>query len=201
MLAINEEFESFQGEGSLAGTRMYFVRLQGCSVGCYFCDTKYTWKQSDQTVDELDIIDRVLQSGCRWMCITGGEPLEQDLHKLVELAHRRNIHVQIETSGMYHNNILSSIDWVTVSPKMLFSKKQFNDDVLGDASELKCVVTKDIDVDYYLERFEMFANMSVPKKIFQPVDNDPKIVDMLLKRKDIQNWKVMIQQQKVMHVR
>ena len=52
MLAINEEFYSVQGEGANTGVLQYFVRTQGCAVGCYFCDTKYTWKASEATVKE-----------------------------------------------------------------------------------------------------------------------------------------------------
>src|SRR5713226_6178734 len=40
---IAETFYSIQGEGATAGLPAIFVRLQGCSVGCGWCDTKYSW--------------------------------------------------------------------------------------------------------------------------------------------------------------
>jgi organic radical activating enzyme len=38
---IAEVFHSIQGEGATPGAPAVFVRLQGCSVGCRWCDTKH----------------------------------------------------------------------------------------------------------------------------------------------------------------
>ncbi|MGY8878270.1 MAG: 7-carboxy-7-deazaguanine synthase QueE, partial [Pseudoalteromonas sp.] len=43
MYKINEVFETIQGEASFTGTPSIFLRLQGCPVGCSWCDTKQTW--------------------------------------------------------------------------------------------------------------------------------------------------------------
>ena len=40
---VAETFYSIQGEGATVGQPAIFVRLQGCSVGCGWCDTKYSW--------------------------------------------------------------------------------------------------------------------------------------------------------------
>ncbi|HVP15462.1 MAG TPA: 7-carboxy-7-deazaguanine synthase QueE [Terriglobales bacterium] len=40
---VSEIFLSLQGEGPSAGTPAHFLRLQGCTVGCVWCDTKYAW--------------------------------------------------------------------------------------------------------------------------------------------------------------
>lgn len=40
---VAEVFDTIQGEATFTGTPSWFVRLQGCDVGCPFCDTKYTW--------------------------------------------------------------------------------------------------------------------------------------------------------------
>ncbi len=40
---VNEIFETIQGEATYTGTPAVFVRLQGCPVGCPWCDTKHTW--------------------------------------------------------------------------------------------------------------------------------------------------------------
>ena len=41
---VNEIFQSIQGEATFTGTPSIFVRLQGCPVGCAWCDTKHTWE-------------------------------------------------------------------------------------------------------------------------------------------------------------
>lgn len=184
----------------MSGQKMYFVRLQGCTVGCYFCDTKYSWKESDQIIKEKDIIQRALDSGVEWMCITGGEPLEQDLTALVLNAQDKGLKVQIETSGQFFAGIINDIDWVTVSPKDLFSvlkDKKTNELFIIKAHEFKCVVTKPSDVDYYLKRFGHFDGV----KHFQPVDNNPAIACMMKDRDDLGDWRVTCQQQKVFNLR
>lgn len=197
MLAINEEFLSYQGEGTKTGVRMYFVRLQGCAVGCHFCDTKYTWKKEQATTNEEDIVQRAKDSGARWVCITGGEPLEQNIETLVALLHKAGLEVQIETSGMYFSKVLSEIDHVVVSPKELFSKKELNEDVLNFADEIKCVVTKKEDIDHYLKQYDgcKFAEL-----IFQCVDNSNILAEVIMNRKDVGNWRLMVQQQKVLEI-
>ena len=40
---INEIFETIQGEGHFTGIPSIFIRLQGCPVGCSWCDTKHSW--------------------------------------------------------------------------------------------------------------------------------------------------------------
>jgi organic radical activating enzyme len=38
---IIEIFSSFQGEGPYAGRRQIFIRLAGCPLSCFYCDTPY----------------------------------------------------------------------------------------------------------------------------------------------------------------
>jgi 7-carboxy-7-deazaguanine synthase len=41
--ALNDLYRCIQGEGAMTGTPMMLIRLQGCGVGCPWCDTKETW--------------------------------------------------------------------------------------------------------------------------------------------------------------
>lgn len=110
---INEVFVSVQGEGYRAGQPAIFVRLQGCHIGCPFCDTRYAWKTR---VDDLTPckIDGVIETLLFWkerypninlIVLTGGEPFEQ-LEAVYELVHTikdtkplTDMVISIETSG------------------------------------------------------------------------------------------------------
>lgn len=101
-LWVQEVFHTIQGEGPFAGVPATFVRLCGCSLRCYFCDTDFetsTWKP---TVDELT---REIVSSTRPMTdlvvITGGEPLRQNLGVLVPKLITLGYRVQIETAGVH----------------------------------------------------------------------------------------------------
>ena len=42
-LPIVETFHSLQAEGLHFGKSAFFIRLGGCNVGCFWCDTKESW--------------------------------------------------------------------------------------------------------------------------------------------------------------
>lgn len=114
MYQVNEIFYSIQGEGFNAGQPSAFVRLQGCTVGCQWCDTKYTWKKGGVSMSTADIVTL-----CKFVnvVITGGEPTLYDLDELI-IALRENGHrIAIETSGQNPLKGNEIPDWMTVSPK------------------------------------------------------------------------------------
>ncbi|MFI5377241.1 MAG: 7-carboxy-7-deazaguanine synthase QueE [Candidatus Rokuibacteriota bacterium] len=98
---IAETFYSIQGEGVTAGRPAIFVRLQGCSVGCGWCDTKYSWDPAAGREVTLDgLLDEVAGLPCRRVVVTGGEPLESPLFTpLVGALAGRGYTVEVETSG------------------------------------------------------------------------------------------------------
>jgi organic radical activating enzyme len=83
---VAEKFKSIQGEGQYAGTPMAFIRFVGCSVGkkiCQHCDTDFDntmpWRGGGEfTAGEL--LDWA--APYKHICLTGGEPLDQELHHL-----------------------------------------------------------------------------------------------------------------------
>ena len=103
-LPVNEVFETIQGEATFAGMPAIFVRLQGCDVGCPWCDTKFTWELDESKVVSFDTMLAKPDSAspafarvgtdvlvnclisypfrARHIVITGGEPAMHDLAAL-----------------------------------------------------------------------------------------------------------------------
>lgn len=99
-LWIQEVFYTLQGEGPFFGQPSVFIRLGGCNLRCFWCDTDFessTWKP---TLDELlDKVESLRSSGCDLVVLTGGEPFRQNIVPLVESLLSRDLRVQIETNG------------------------------------------------------------------------------------------------------
>jgi 7-carboxy-7-deazaguanine synthase len=118
-MVVNEIFYSLQGEGLLAGTPSVFIRLAGCPVGCVWCDTKYAWDANEgEELPISEIVNRVVQWPCRFVVITGGEPiLNPQLPDLAGALKERNKHITIETAGIKFIAGLAC-DLMSVSPKL-----------------------------------------------------------------------------------
>ena len=99
-MKIAEIFKSLQGEGKNQGKPCLFIRLAGCNLHCRWCDTAYA--RSGGTELNLDIIlEQVWRVNPSYVCITGGEPLQQadELEPLLVSLHKRGTTVDIETNG------------------------------------------------------------------------------------------------------
>jgi 7-carboxy-7-deazaguanine synthase len=98
-LRITEIFCSLQGESRSVGYATVFVRLTGCPLRCYYCDTKYAYSGGN-LFDINAIVEQVLGYGVPYVTVTGGEPLAQEgtielLQKLCDAGTT----VSLETSG------------------------------------------------------------------------------------------------------
>ena len=124
-MRVSEIFYSLQGEGMLAGTPSVFVRLAGCSRRCRWCDTAYAWDfAAGEELDAGQITEQVNLWPCRFVVLTGGEPLTgPDLAVrpgLVDLSHRLRAagkHVTVETAGILFVPDLAC-DLMSSSPKL-----------------------------------------------------------------------------------
>ena len=121
---IAEIFFSIQGEGPTAGLPAVFIRLQGCSVGCQWCDTKYSWDPAAGRAVDLDgLMSQARSYPCRRVVITGGEPLESSLFfPLVTALQSEQFEIEVETSGTVEPPVRSGreIQW-NVSVKLAAS--------------------------------------------------------------------------------
>lgn len=81
-----------------------FVRLQGCRVGCRWCDTKFSWpiNKGGSLMTPRDIVAEICRvSGVvNKVTITGGEPMEQYGEAFVELLDLLGEYdISMETAG------------------------------------------------------------------------------------------------------
>lgn len=200
MLAVNEEFTGIMCEGLHTGIPMYFVRLQGCTVSCYFCDVKFTWKKWDPNEDEAKIVKRAKESNLEWVCITGGEPYQQNIYRLLKLCKEIGLKTHVETSGAFPMDSIAP-DWLSLSPKDLFSKYKTLEKIAWAADEIKVIVTQPKDLDYYLDQYHMTTGLTNPYFIIQPVDtktNDKRLIDHIFRKTvGLSNVRIMTQQNKV----
>lgn len=129
MYQVTDVWHTIQGEGPLMGTPAVFVRFSGCTLACFFCDTK--WDDGAPYLSLQQIVRRVLDTlppNCQLVVLTGGEPLRQDLAPFIyhlrqqaELERGQAPHIQIETSGSVWDPALAAFSseylTVVVSPK------------------------------------------------------------------------------------
>ncbi|QGJ68894.1 7-carboxy-7-deazaguanine synthase QueE [Planctomycetales bacterium 10988] len=119
-MKISELFYSRQGEGKLTGTPSLFVRVSGCNLRCWFCDTPYaSWNPEgiNYSIDEILSQLEKLAPDCRHAVLTGGEPMIfPQLVELTEKLKARDFHITIETAG---TKLLSvQCDLMSISPKL-----------------------------------------------------------------------------------
>lgn len=216
--AVNEVFQSIQGEAHHAGTPSVFVRLQGCAVGCPWCDTKHTWalnpgqevsteqmlaKAADAStfarMTQDDILSVVSRFNARHVVITGGEPCTYDLRGLTDALLRAGRSVQIETSGTQPVRVAPET-WVTVSPKLgMPGGFVVRDEALARADEIKLPVGKMADV----ERLSaLIAGKITTDEIWlQPISRSQKATELCLSQAIARNWKLSVQIHQFLGVR
>ena len=85
-LSINEMFETIQGEGAHTGIPSIFVRLQGCPVGCPWCDTKHTWTLDDALVTTAQAVIAKNEESEHYFDVNENELLTQGINYNVEYA-------------------------------------------------------------------------------------------------------------------
>ncbi len=218
---INELFETIQGEGFYTGTPAIFLRLQGCPVGCPWCDTQHTWDKSAKDQVDLSTVLTKSSATAQWteltaaevlaafkqqgfhakhVVITGGEPAMYDLRELGNVLEAAGYNLQIETSGTYELKV-SADTWVTVSPKLdMPGGFLVRPDCMKRANEIKHPVAmqKHIDaLDNLLERCPPAVGTIIS---LQPISQRPRATELAIKTCIERNWRLSVQLHKYLHI-
>ncbi|MDX1726518.1 MAG: 7-carboxy-7-deazaguanine synthase QueE [Pseudoalteromonas tetraodonis] len=220
MYKINEVFETIQGEASFTGTPSIFLRLQGCPVGCSWCDTKQTWDVDnvykvslDDTVEKKADSDHWAEASAaqvlelfkyrgytaKHVVITGGEPCMYDLNPVCNLLHDHGFSTQIETSGTFE--ILAPAQtWVTVSPKI---NMRGGYKVLSSAMQRADEIKHPVAMQKHVEELEeLFTATGVnPKLVYlQPISQKASATKLAIDTCIAKNWRLSIQVHKYLGI-
>ena len=220
-LRLNDIYPTIQGEGCLTGTPMVLIRLQGCGVGCPWCDTKETWENDpanrvvvlqdamgtnarwiDASAETIASKARQAGPSLRWALVTGGEPAEQELAPLVDALHDAKFKVAIETSGTALGHVGAAFNWVCVSPKFSMpGGKPVLPRAFLDADEIKQVVGKAADIER-LDAFLASATIRPTCTIsLQPVSQSAKATELCVATCLERGWRLSLQMHKYLNVR
>ncbi|EXU74958.1 7-carboxy-7-deazaguanine synthase QueE [Erwinia mallotivora] len=218
---INEMFQTLQGEGFYTGVPAIFIRLQGCPVGCSWCDTKHTWDKLASRETALgDILLKTVESDAwgmadaqallavigqhgwtaRHVVITGGEPCIYDLTPLTEYLEQQGYRCQIETSGT-HQVLCSSATWVTVSPKV---NMRGGYDVLNQAlvraDEVKHPVARQRDIDALDALLVTLDDQKSRIVALQPISQKKDATQLCIETCIARNWRLSMQTHKYLNI-
>jgi len=125
-LRVTEDYLCLEGEGLTLGAPTHLIRLSGCDLRCWWCDSKQS--SFDEREARLIPIARLLKrvgAACpAWVSMTGGEPLWRSalelasLGQLMKALKERGYKVKIESNGRHWRPELDAfIDLWSVAPK------------------------------------------------------------------------------------
>jgi len=210
---INELFETLQGEGSFTGQPSIFIRLQGCPVGCSWCDTKHTWdielddqvtplemlakkeetsKWANYTPEEVLVLFKEKQFRAKHVVVTGGEPCMVDLTPLCELLEQQGYSTQIETSGTFEI-VTTDKCWVTVSPKInMRGGYEVLASAMNRANEIKHPVATEKNVDDLKILLAKHHIENTPIYL-QPISQKQRATELAIETCIANDWRLSVQ--------
>jgi 7-carboxy-7-deazaguanine synthase len=186
-MIVNEIFYSLQGEGFLAGVPSVFIRLAGCPLRCQWCDTKYAWsKEAGRQYIIDEIIQAVQKWPCRYVVITGGEPMvDPDISQLISELKAADKHITIETAGIAYIPDMPC-DLMSISPKL-------DNSVPEDVK--MAAIHKDSKLDLAVLE-ELVSNYNYQLKfVVNSVNDVAEIQELLDKIDNVNTAKVMLMPQ------
>lgn len=178
-------YATINGEGQHIGNPCVFVRLQGCDVGCVWCDAMSTWafKQGDKRKgiafsykELMNYLDNECP-GTQRIWFTGGEPtlyskeILQFIRYYKKFGTRKRIWHMITAGSKYYEPLLYELDWITIDIKPPTSKAfkgkgtppEFvswcmEDKYISPKVEFKMAVAKDTDdINFALQSIKQLS--------------------------------------------
>jgi len=125
-LRVTEHYACVEGEGATLGALTYLIRLSGCDLRCWWCDSKFSSFREDEAREVLpaELEAAALASGAGWASFTGGEPTWRgaaELKALAGLARRlrgRGLKIKVESNGRRLPKALAGcVDLWSIAPK------------------------------------------------------------------------------------
>jgi len=118
VLRVSEIFYSLQGEGQDIGRPVVFLRLAGCNLCCVTCDTAYAWEEGEEVPIQV-LRERLKVFPCRYLVVTGGEPLLQarEMVELLDLLPSWTLALETNAT-LWEPEVLGRFSLVTASPKL-----------------------------------------------------------------------------------
>jgi 7-carboxy-7-deazaguanine synthase len=173
-LRITEIFYSLQGESNTVGLPTVFIRLTGCPLRCVYCDSAYAFKGGEK-MSLADIITEVERYGCKYITVTGGEPLAQpaSLNLMTQLLDKGHI-VSLETSGALDVStvdprVIKVMDMKTPSSGEVDKNRYANIDHLVAHDQIKFVIGSDKDYRWSKAILTEYDLLNRCEILFSPV--------------------------------
>lgn len=125
-LRVTERYLCLEGEGRTLGAATFLIRLSGCDLRCWWCDSKFSSFREDEAreVPWQTLLKEALASGAAWASFTGGEPTWRTPAELASLARlcrglkRAGLQIKVESNGRrWAQELEGLVDLWSLAPK------------------------------------------------------------------------------------
>lgn len=105
---VHDIFPTIQGEGPWQGYPTLFIRMSGCNLRCFWCDTEFNNGEYYKLPELVATIrQRTQENDCRKVVLTGGEPMLQQIGLIAQAMPLHQF--QVETAGSVWTDSLDRV--------------------------------------------------------------------------------------------
>ena len=173
MINVNTIYPAFMGEVNKfgIGAPCTFVRLAGCNIRCYaemlgtFCDTpEALCFNGGKQMHIEDIVSQCKAHGNNIICLTGGEPLCQDVRPLLSFLTSYGFKVVVETNGTRSiepyqmEGVSFVVDYKSTSTGFKHRMLENNFHTLKEGDFLKFVIYDEKDYKDFVEWYNAYRD-------------------------------------------